>query len=986
MSRPARGARDAVGVFSHARARAAAPVLRARAGYGDKMSDMFKVMPIFLTNTLKTAEDVEVAEQAEADGGGLTPEIAEEVYRSMNTDGSAGLDKEELRQGLEKMNLPNVNRIMAYQLFKTADANGDGLIDLGEFQDLIATIQAGSMETDVARMRAPGPASALMNLPPARAAAACVARARDAFVASFPGTCAGYARLAARAKAVAEGERFDQLIIFCIMLVGVATFVQMEFNRDGEASAGVRLFLDVVGYVTLAVFTVEVVVKIVARGDAPAGFFTDPAEGAFNSFDFAVVAVSYAMLGSGDGGIVAVCRLLRLIKIMNKVPQLRVILLGLVAGLRAVGSVMMLMGLVMFLYGIVGNLYFGANDPANFGGVAIAILTLFRVSTLAGWSLLYKINYFGCDRFDAGIYTVVANASYAVPPTIHTNGFGDFDNFFCNAEAATPQPVAAILFFYTYTVVTAYVILSLFISVITAAMFEVMEMNKRQKLDQAALLDSPESKRQRLERSLKDANSEIRRNLDFFFGTHAKVEVDVNELTPKQKVSHYARCVAEHPKFQSTVLCAILVVGALEVLAVEKVGDGATRRAIEHFILAIFTFECVVKLLADGPAGYFADAWNKFDSLVVAFSYVGFVIDMGSITVLRLIRLLRVMRMLNSVPTLRSVTESLMLAFGNVGYVMLMIMIVNFIFAVIGMVLFAENDPEHFGHIPMALMTIWMIETLDAWEDIMYINMYGCANYGYVVHLQPEDVFVGGELPPVRPPTHPYRTAATECDPDVGGLGWLAALYMLVVVLLGGMVLPTVLIGVISIAFDESTTSIKDEVRERAQEAKILLQAMEWDPDFVTDEQIDAMRIIFRLLNSDATDERRRLRNAQELMPVLAHVCQQYAVPLEQDRLEEIYDIIDQSSQSELAFPELLWFMVFVKRVCRDNELRAADDDSEGSALATSPSSKRAWSSGNGAEPPRQGADPGKVHPVDVSLSNAGSTDEAPAADVEQNK
>ena len=245
-------------------------------GYGDKMSDMFKVMPIFLTNTLKTAEDVEVAEQAEADGGGLTPEIAEEVYRSMNTDGSAGLDKEELRQGLEKMNLPNVNRIMAYQLFKTADANGDGLIDLGEFQDLIATIQAGSMETDVARMRAPGPASALMNLPPARAAAACVARARDAFVASFPGTCAGYARLAARAKAVAEGERFDQLIIFCIMLVGVATFVQMEFNRDGEASAGVRLFLDVVGYVTLAVFTVEVVVKIVARGDAPAGFFTDP--------------------------------------------------------------------------------------------------------------------------------------------------------------------------------------------------------------------------------------------------------------------------------------------------------------------------------------------------------------------------------------------------------------------------------------------------------------------------------------------------------------------------------------------------------------------------------------------------------------------------------------------------------------------------------------------------------------------------------------
>ena len=158
---------------------------------------------------------------------------------------------------------------------------------------------------------------------------------------------------------------------------------------------------------------------------------------------------------------------------------------------------------------------------------------------------------------------------------------------------------------------------------------------------------------------------------------------------------------------------------------------------------------------------------------------------------------------------------------------------------------------------------------------------------------------------------------------------------MLVAVLLGGMVLPTVLIGVISIAFDESTTSIKDEVRERAQEAKILLQAMEWDPDFVTDEQIDAMRIIFRLLNFDATDERRRLRNAQELMPVLAHVPAVRGA-VEQDRLEEIYDIIDQSPQSEPRSPSCSGSWPRQARLPRQRA-RAGDDDSEGSALATSP-------------------------------------------------
>ena len=44
-----------------------------------------------------------------------------------------------------------------------------------------------------------------------------------------------------------------------------------------------------------------------------------------------------------------------------------------------------------------------------------------------------------------------------------------------------PEPVVATCFFFLYTVITAYVILSLFISVISAAMFEVIEMKKRQK-------------------------------------------------------------------------------------------------------------------------------------------------------------------------------------------------------------------------------------------------------------------------------------------------------------------------------------------------------------------------------------------------------------------------------------------------------------------------------------------------------------------------
>ena len=67
------------------------------------------------------------------------------------------------------------------------------------------------------------------------------------------------------------------------------------------------------------------------------------------------------------------------IQIMNKLPQLRVILLGMLAGCSAVGSIMLLMLLVIFLYAVAGIVFFSENDPAHFGNVPSAMLALFQV-------------------------------------------------------------------------------------------------------------------------------------------------------------------------------------------------------------------------------------------------------------------------------------------------------------------------------------------------------------------------------------------------------------------------------------------------------------------------------------------------------------------------------------------------------------------------------------------------------------------------------
>lgn len=115
--------------------------------------------------------------------------------------------------------------------------------------------------------------------------------------------------------------------------VASQSFCQVEYALDEPPTGALATFLSVAQWISLPAFTLEVAVKLIAFGEHPAGFFTDAPDGFFNSFDLLVVVMSYAFLSSESGSLVTVCRLLRCIKIMSHVPQLRVILTGLCAGM-----------------------------------------------------------------------------------------------------------------------------------------------------------------------------------------------------------------------------------------------------------------------------------------------------------------------------------------------------------------------------------------------------------------------------------------------------------------------------------------------------------------------------------------------------------------------------------------------------------------------------------------------------------------------------
>ena len=69
-------------------------------------------------------------------------------------------------------------------------------------------------------------------------------------------------------------------------------------------------------------------------------------------------------------------------------------------------------------------------------------------------------------------------------------------------------------------------------------------------------------------------------------------------------------------------------------------------------------------------------------------------------------------------------------------------MTLNYIFAVLGIMCFGANDPEHFRSIARAMASVWHCEMLDSWEQALYINMFGCERYGCELYLKTEIALV----------------------------------------------------------------------------------------------------------------------------------------------------------------------------------------------------------------------------------------------------
>lgn len=140
-------------------------------------------------------------------------------------------------------------------------------------------------------------------------------------------------------------------------------------------------------------------------------------------------------------------------------------------------------------------------------------------------------------------------------------------------------------------------------------------------------------------------------------------------------------------------------------------------------ITIIFLIEIIIRFIGEPQKRYFfKNAWNVFDTFIVLVSLIP--IEDSELAVLgRLVRIFRVLRMVSIIPELRLLINSLVKALPQLGYVMLLMFIIFYIYAAIGTTFFADINPELWGDIAISLLTLFRVMTFEDWTDVMYETM-----------------------------------------------------------------------------------------------------------------------------------------------------------------------------------------------------------------------------------------------------------------------
>jgi voltage-gated sodium channel len=186
------------------------------------------------------------------------------------------------------------------------------------------------------------------------------------------------------------------------------------------------------------------------------------------------------------------------------------------------------------------------------------------------------------------------------------------------------------------------------------------------------------------------------------------------------RIVERCRSIVSSRAFEPAIL-ALIVFNAV-VLGLETFGSIANshQRAFELVyaaILTAFILELLIRFAATGwnVREFLADKWNVFDFVVIALVVVPGVRQTGM--VLRLIRLVRIVRVIRFLPDLQIIVGAIVRSVRGIASLAAATALLLYVYGMLGWILFSHHDPEHYGNIGQAMLTMFIMLTLENLPD-----------------------------------------------------------------------------------------------------------------------------------------------------------------------------------------------------------------------------------------------------------------------------
>ncbi|XP_055973804.1 voltage-dependent L-type calcium channel subunit alpha-1C isoform X2 [Sorex fumeus] len=527
---------------------------------------------------------------------------------------------------------------------------------------------------------------------------------------------------------------FTNLILFFILLSSISLAAEDPVQQTSFRN----YILGNADYVFTSIFTLEIILKMTAYGAfLHKGSFC---RNYFNILDLLVVSVSLISFGIQSSAInvvkiLRVLRVLRPLRAINRAKGLKHVVQCVFVAIRTIGNIVIVTTLLQFMFACIGvQLFKGKlytcsdsskqteaeckgnyitykdgevdhpiiqprsweNSKFDFDNVLAAMMALFTVSTFEGWpELLYR-------SIDS-----------------HTEDKGPIYNY----------RVEISIFFIIYIIIIAFFMMNIFVGFVIVTFQEQGEQEyKNCELDK--------NQRQCVEYALKAR--------------------PLRRYIPKNQHQYKVWYVVNSTYFE--YLMFVLILLNTICLAMQHYGQSClfkiAMNILNMLFTGLFTVEMILKLIAFKPKHYFCDAWNTFDALIV----VGSIVDIAitevnptehtqcspfmnaeensriSITFFRLFRVMRLVKLLSRGEGIRTLLWTFIKSFQALPYVALLIVMLFFIYAVIGMQVFGKialndtteiNRNNNFQTFPQAVLLLFRCATGEAWQDIMLACMPG---------------------------------------------------------------------------------------------------------------------------------------------------------------------------------------------------------------------------------------------------------------------